>query len=68
MEVAIEYTTNLVESLEGSKVLTFSFPSKIFSTIFLDNLVGSLHEKRISPLNGLEINIFIPESPEEKDV
>ncbi len=64
MEIAIEYTTNLVERMLGTKVLSYSFPSKLLSTIFLENLVDSFHEKQLSPLNGLEINIFIPEEGE----
>ena len=61
MEIAIEYTTELVKSLHGEKVISFSFPSKSLSRIFLNNLAETFHEKQMSPLTGLEINVFIPE-------
>ena len=61
MEMAIEYTTELVDTLEGDKTLSFSFPSRRLSKIFLDNLAETFHEKQMSPLSGLEINVFIPE-------
>jgi len=61
MESAIEYTTELVKNLQGEKVLSFSFPSRALSKIFLNNLAETFHDNRLSPLSGLEINVFIPE-------
>ena len=61
MEMAIAYTTELVDTLDGDKVISFSFPSRTLSKIFLNNLAETFHEKQMSPLSGLEINLFVPE-------
>jgi hypothetical protein len=63
MEVAIGYTTDLVQRLPGAKVINFSFPSERLSKIFLKNLAWTFHKKKLSPLTGLQINVFIPEDP-----
>jgi len=61
MELAIEYTVNLVRDCEGQKNITFTFPSKGLSEIFLVNLASSLWYNKLAPAKNLNIDVYIPE-------
>tara|TARA_R110002020_G_scaffold80783_2_gene201272 strand:+ start:284 stop:538 length:255 start_codon:yes stop_codon:yes gene_type:complete len=61
MELAIEYTVDLVRDCEGQKDITFTFPSKGLSEIFLVNLASSLWYNKLAPVKGLNINVYIPD-------
>ena len=61
MEEAINYTVNLVRNCGGNKDITFTFPSKEFSRIFLTNLAATFFVQKLAPVKGLHINVFIPE-------
>ena len=64
MEQAIEYTVNLVKDCSGQKDITFSFPSKQLSEIFLVNLASSLWHNKLAPVKGLNLNVYIPDDGE----
>ena len=65
MEEAIKYTTELVKTLEGSKKLAFTFPSRGLSGIFLQNLAISFYNNDIPIVNGLSIDVYIPDGMDD---
>jgi len=67
MEEAIKYTTELVKNLEGSKKLAFTFPSRGLSGIFLQNLAISFYHNDIPIVNGLSIDVYIPDDDDSDE-